>query len=145
MEEVGIPAPSAQQGVYPVCVDASTASQTTESTSTVSSPTLSVSANTALISTESEEDTVEENDGEQSPAVTRHKTFYLEDGNVEILCGLTIFRVHTPIISFVSSKLRDVLSESMVTAPTPGGCPRVVFEDSAEDFGVLLKTIYTPG
>jgi hypothetical protein len=27
----------------------------------------------------------------------------------------------------------------------PEGCPRVVFKDSAEDFAVLLKMIYTPG
>ena len=78
--------------------------------------------------------------------LSRHQTFYLEDGNVEIVCGQTIFRIHSPVILFSSSKLRDMLSQSaLLDAPTPGGCPRVVFDDSAEDFAVLLKMIYTPG
>ena len=73
-----------------------------------------------------------------------HETFYFEDGNVEIVCGDTVFRVHSTIISFSSSKLRDMLSPStLLNAPMPEGCPRTVFEDSADDFEVLLETIYT--
>ena len=78
--------------------------------------------------------------------LTSHKTFYLEDGNVEIVCGNTIFRVHTPILSFSSCKLQSVLSPStLLNAPMPEGCPRIVFKDSADDFAILLKMIYTPG
>ena len=87
---------------------------------------------------------IEEGDGKR--ITTRHETFYLEDGNVEIMCGQTIFRVHSTVVSFFSLNLRDILSSSiLLNAPMPGGCPRVVFKDSAEDFAVLLKMIYTPG
>jgi len=106
--------------------------------SPVSSPTLSISTVSDLTPTELGE--IEEDDGK------RHETFYLEDGNVEILCGQTIFRVHSPIVSFSSPILRDMLSPStLLSTPMPEGCPRVVFRDSAEDFAVLLKMIYTPG
>jgi len=86
----------------------------------------------------------EGHEGEEE--ATRHKTFYLEDGNVEIVCGHTIFRAHSPILSFSSSKLRDMFSPStLLTAPMSEGCPRIVFKDSAQDFAVLLRMIYTPG
>ena len=110
---------------------------------TICSPTLSISTVSDLTPTELGEDTGESG-GEQMP--TRHKTFYLEDGNVEIVCGRVIFRVHSPILSFSSRNLRDTLSPStLIHAPMQGGCPRVVFKDSAEDFAVLLEMIYTPG
>jgi hypothetical protein len=60
--------------------------------STVSSPTLSISTVSDLTPTELGE--IEEDDGEH--VSIRHETFYLEDGNVEIVCGHTIFRVHSP-------------------------------------------------
>ena len=105
----------------------------------ISSPALSISTISDLTPTEFDEDI-----GERIP--TRHETFYLEDGNVEIVCGQIIFRVHSTVVSFSSPNLRDTLSSStLLNAPTPGGCPRVVFNDSAEDFAVLLKMIYTPG
>lgn len=111
--------------------------------STASSPTLSISTVSDLTTAELGED-IEEDDAKRIP--TRHETFYLEDGNVEIVCGNTLFRIHSPIVSFSSPKLRDALSSStLFNAPTPEGCPRVVFKDSAEDFVVLLKMIYTPG
>ena len=106
---------------------------------TVSSPTLSISTISDLTPTE-----FDEGIGEGIP--TRHETFYLEDGNVEIVCGQTIFRVHSTVVSFSSPNLRDMLSSpTLLNTPTPGGCPRIVFNDSAEDFAVLLKMIYTPG
>ena len=109
----------------------------------VSSPTLSISTVSDLTLTEFGED-IGEGSGEWIP--TRHDTFYLEDGNVEIACGQTIFRVHSTVVSFSSPNLRDMLSSSaLLSAPMPEGCPRVIFNDSAEDFAVLLKVIYTPG
>ena len=117
-------------------------------THTVSSPTLSISTVSDLAQTELGDGIEEGGDdgGGSKRILTRHDTFYLEDGNVEIVCGHTIFRIHSPIVSFSSLKLRDMLSPSTVlNAPMPGGCPRVIFEDSAEDFAVLLKMIYTPG
>jgi len=104
----------------------------------VSSPTLSISTISDLTPTELGEEI------EQTTA--RHDTFYFEDGNVEIVCGDTVFRVHSTIISFSSPKLRDILSPSaLLHAPTPGGRPRITISESAEDFGILLKMIYTPG
>ena len=101
-----------------------------------SSPTFSISTVSDLTPTEL---------GEEQ-TITRHDTFYFEDGNVEIVCGETVFRIHSTIISFSSPKFRDMLSPTaLLNAPTPEGCPRIIFADSAEDFAVLLKMIYTPG
>jgi len=62
------------------------------------------------------------------------------------VCGDTVFRVHSSIISFFSPNIRDLLSPSaLINAPTPEGCPRVVFTDSADDFSVLLRMICMPG
>ena len=108
----------------------------------VSSPTLTISTISDLTPTE----LGEEVEHAEEQKTTRHDTFYFEDGNVEIVCEHTVFRVHSTIISFSSSKLRDILSPSTIlSAPMPEGCPRIAFIDSAEDFGVLLKMIYTPG
>jgi hypothetical protein len=105
------------------------------------SPTPSISTVSDLTPTEFDE--IER--GEANTA-TRHDTLYFEDGNVEIVCGDTIFRVHSSVISFSSSDLREILSQSaLLDAPTPEGRPRIAISDSAEDFTVLLKMIYTPG
>ena len=134
----GIESPSVFRNVE-LPSDASTNDRTT----TASSPTLSISTMSDLTPTEFDDDT---GGGDGERITTRHETFYLDDGNVEVMCGHTIFRIHSPVISFSSSKLRDMLSPStLLNAPTPEGCPRVVFEDSADDFTVLLKMIYTPG
>jgi hypothetical protein len=112
-------------------------------TGTPSSPTFTISTVSDLTPTELDED-IGEGSGERS--FDRHETFYLEDGNVEIVCGHVLFRVHSPTISFSSPKLRDILSRSaLLHAPMPEGCPRITVTDSAEDFAVLLKMIYTPG
>jgi len=106
-----------------------------------SSPTLSIATLSDFTPTELGEE-VEHREGQ---ATTRHDTFYFEDGNVEIVCRGTTFRVHSAIISFASSKLRDILSPpTLLGAPMPEGIPRIFISDSAEDFAVLLKMIYTP-
>lgn len=112
-------------------------------TATDSSPTFSVSTISDFTPTDFGDD-IGENGGEQIP--TRHKAFCLEDGNTEIMCGHTIFRIHSPIVSFSSPSLREILSPStLLDAPMPGGCPRIPLTDSADDFAVLLEMIYTPG
>ena len=103
------------------------------------SPALSCSAVSDLTPTEFGEI---EHSEEQT---TAHDIFYFEDGNMEIVCGDTVFRVHSTIISFASTKLRDILSPLTLNASTPEGRPRITLSDSAEDFAVLLKMIYTPG
>ena len=112
-------------------------------TGTPSSPTLSISTISDLTPSELNED-IGEGSGERT--ITRHEAFYLEDGNVEIICGHTLFRVHSTTVSFSSQKLRDILSRpALLHAPMPGGCPRISVTDTAEDFAVLLKMIHTPG
>ena len=108
----------------------------------LSSPTLSISTVSDLALTEFGEEI--SHSEEQTTA--RHDTFYFDDGNVEIVCGATVFRVHSTIISFSSPKLRDALSPTtLLSAPMPEGCPRIALVDNADDFAVLLRVIYTPG
>ena len=79
-------------------------------------------------------------------AAVQHKTFYLEDGNVEVLCENTLFRVHTTILSFHSPALRRMFAQaSLAAAESPNGCPRILSSDTAKDFATLLKVIYLPG
>ena len=78
--------------------------------------------------------------------LTRHGTLYLEDGNVEVLCGGTLFRVHTSVLSLYSPALRQVFTQTAsASAESPNGCPRIRSSDTATDFAVLLNTIYRPG
>ena len=79
-------------------------------------------------------------------ATAQHETFYLQDGNVEVLCGNTMFRVHTSILSFHSPALRRMFAQANLdTAESPNGCPRILSSDTATDFATLLKVIYLPG
>ena len=110
--------------------------------STPSSPALSFSTISDLAPTE-----LDPGESSSERSLTRHRTFYLEDGNVEIICGQTIFRIHSSIVSFSSSRLREILSPSaLLSAPMSAtGCRRIFPKDSADDFAVLLKMISTPG
>ncbi|KAF9646045.1 hypothetical protein BDM02DRAFT_3189169 [Thelephora ganbajun] len=77
--------------------------------------------------------------------ITPHGTFYLEDGNVEVLCGNTLFRVHTSILSFHSPALRHMFAQTTLATPdSPNGCPRILSSDTAVDFATLLNMIYLP-
>ena len=78
-------------------------------------------------------------------AVTSHGTFYLEDGNVEVLCGNALFRVHTTVLSFHSPALRRMFGQTILAAAeSPNGCPRILSSDTAKDFATLLKIVYLP-
>ena len=108
---------------------------------TITSPTSSPS--TVSDSTPTELGEIERS---EEQTIAPHDTFYFEDGNVEIVCGNTVFRVHSTIVSFASTKLRDILSPlTPLNASMPEGRPRITVSDSAEDFAVLLKMIYTLG
>ena len=123
-------------------IECASALDDTDSSSqvTLSSPALSISTMSDLTPTELGE--IEQ--GQEQEA--SHDTFYFEDGNVEIVCGDSIFRVHSTVVSFSSSKLREILSQSaLLSSPTPEGRPRITISDNAEDFAMLLKMIYTPG
>jgi len=78
-------------------------------------------------------------------AAIPHKTFYLEDGNVEVLCGNTLFRVTVSTLSFHSPALRQMFAPTnLVTAESSNGCPRILSSDTAKDFATLLKLVYLP-
>ena len=67
-------------------------------------------------------------------------------GDVEVLCGNTLFRVHAGIFSFHSPALRQMFAQTnLAAADSPNGCPRILSSDTAMDFATLLKTIYIPG
>ena len=115
----------------------------TDDLSNATSPTLTISTVSDLTSTEFDEETER---CSEKQTTTRHDTLFFEDGNVEIACEDTIFRVHSSVVSFSPSELREVLSQqALVDAPTPEGRPRIAVSDSVEDFAILLKMIYTPG
>ena len=77
--------------------------------------------------------------------ITPHDTLYFQDGNVEILCGNTLFRVHTSVLSLHSLVLgRMLVTANLATAESPSGCPRILSSDTATDFATLLKVIYLP-
>lgn len=74
-----------------------------------------------------------------------HETFYLGDGNVEVLCGNTLFRVHTGTLSFHSPVLRQMFTQAnLVAAESPNGCPRILSSDTTTDFVTLLNIVYLP-
>jgi len=78
-------------------------------------------------------------------AVVSHETFYLEDGNVEVLSGNTLFRVHATTLSFHSPALRRMFAQtSLATAESPNGCPRILSSDPATDLVTLLNIVYLP-
>ena len=77
--------------------------------------------------------------------ITPHDTFYLEDGNVEVVCGKTLFRIHGGTLSFHSPVLRQMFSSANLTSvESLNGCPRIVCSDTPTDFATLLKVVYLP-
>ena len=95
-----------------------------------------------------EGDTIPESSLTRSPPTEEAKdeVFYLEDGNVEVLCERTLFRVHTTIQSFHSPVLCRVFAQTdLVAAESPNGCPCVRLSDRAKDFTTLLNAVYLPG
>ena len=108
--------------------------------------TLSPSISTATLSDFTIADASDEEPLTDSTATTPDGTFNFKDGNVEVLCGNTLFRVHTSILSLHSPALRRMFSQtSLAEAESPNGCPRIQSPDTATDFATLLKTIYLPG
>ena len=78
--------------------------------------------------------------------MTPDGTFNFEDGNMEVLCGNTLFRVHTSVLSLHSPVLHQMFTRAnLTTAESPNGCPRILSSDTATDFATLLKIIYLPG
>ena len=121
---------------------------TPETEATPPSPaiTQSPSISIATLSDFTVADTPDDQPPVDPTAITPHDTFYIEDGNVEVLCGNTLFRVHTSILSFHSPVLRQLFAQaSLATMESPNGCPRILSSVTAMDFSTLLKMIYLPG
>jgi len=77
--------------------------------------------------------------------IVQHETFYLEDGNAEVLCGNTLFCIHASVLSFHSPALRQMFAQAnLAAAESPNGYPRILSSDTATDFATLLKIIYLP-
>ena len=134
--------PQVSPPLTPESVTASETETTPASPAITQSPSISVSALSDFTMTDTSDD--------QSPvdptAIMPHDTFYLEDGNAEVLCGNTLFRLHPSILSFHSPVLRQMFSQAILaTAESPNGCPRILSSDTAMDFATLLKMIYLPG
>ncbi|KAF9646057.1 hypothetical protein BDM02DRAFT_3189180 [Thelephora ganbajun] len=106
------------------------------------SPSISI----ATLSDFTTADTSDDESPTDPTAITPHDTFYFEDGNIEVLCGNTLFRAHTSILSLHSPTLRRTFAQTtLATAEAPNGCPRILSSDTAADFSTLLKVIYLPG
>ena len=94
--------------------------------------------------------TIADTSGDESPinptTITLHDTFYFEDGDAEVLCGNTLFRVHIDTLSSHSPVLRRMFVQaSLALADSSNGCPRILSSDAPKDFAMLLKVIYIPG
>ncbi|KAF9646041.1 hypothetical protein BDM02DRAFT_3189166 [Thelephora ganbajun] len=106
------------------------------------SPSISI----ATLSDFTTADTSDDESPTDLTTITSHGTFYFEDGNIEVLCGTTLFRVHTSILSLHSPTLRRTFAQTtLATAESPNGCPRILSSDTSADFATLLKVIYLPG
>jgi hypothetical protein len=105
----------------------------------------SMSISIATLSNFTIADTSDDEDPLDSTIITSHDTFYLEDGNVEVLCGNTLFRIHAGTVSFHSPVLGQMFTKAnLADAESPNGCPRISSSDTAMDFTTLLKVIYLP-
>ena len=77
-------------------------------------------------------------EAEQKP-FKDHPTLYLDDGNVIITAGKTLFRVHVSLLSKHSSVLRDLFR---TRHDTFRGLQHITVDDSSEDMEALLNVIY---
>jgi hypothetical protein len=109
------------------------------------SPSPSPSISIATLSDFTIADTSDDEVPLDSATITPHDTFYLEDGNVEVLCGNTLFRIHAGTVSFHSPVLGQMFAKAnLADAESPNGCPRILSSDTVTDFTTLLKVIYLP-
>jgi hypothetical protein len=105
----------------------------------------SISITTSALSDLTVADTSDDEPPLDSATITPHDAFYLEDGNAEVLCGNTLFRIHAGVMSFHSPVLGQMFAKAnLADAESPNGCPRIPSSDTVTDFTTLLKVIYLP-
>ena len=130
-----IPQPPPPEPIVPPEIDMITGSPVLQS------PSISIATLSDFIVT----DVSDDEPPLDSATITPHDTFYLEDGNVEVLCGNTLFRVHATVVSFHSPVLGQMLAKAnLAAADSPNGCPRILSSDTVMDFATLLKVVYFP-
>ena len=149
--DLGISRPSPFKSVS---VPGEDAIPTSSVTSITQSPSISIATLSDFIADASDDEssvdlTIADTPNDEPPfdptTITPHGIFYLEDGNVEVLCENTLFRVHASTLSFHSPALRRMFAKTILaTAESPNGCPRISSSDTARDFSTLLKFIYLP-
>ncbi|KAH9834816.1 uncharacterized protein C8Q71DRAFT_812365 [Rhodofomes roseus] len=78
-------------------------------------------------------------------AFVEHPSLYYDDGNVNLSCENTLFRVHRSIVSKHSPVLCDILTSNEHEDRKPDilrGCLDVPLDETKEDAEVLLKIVY---
>ncbi|TFK49208.1 hypothetical protein OE88DRAFT_1727034 [Heliocybe sulcata] len=71
---------------------------------------------------------------------------WFDDGNVIILAGGTLFRIHRGILAAHSAVFQDILSAPRLEEPAiMDDCPFVQLPDDARDVEEFLKVYYVPG
>ncbi|KDQ49707.1 hypothetical protein JAAARDRAFT_616720 [Jaapia argillacea MUCL 33604] len=79
----------------------------------------------------------------EEPGLVRSDDLWYEDGSVGLRAGMTLFRVHTSILSRHSEVLKAIFSQALETnSEMYEGCPLVEVTDSENDWEHFLKTIY---
>jgi hypothetical protein len=143
---LGLPNVDLEPQISPPPAHEPTTDPETEATPASPAPTQSPSISVATLSDFTMTDTPDDQSPIDPTEITPHDTFYLEDGNVEVLCESTLFRIHTNVLSFHSPVLRKGFTQAILaTAESPNGCPRIPSSNTAMDFTTLLKIIYLPG
>ena len=79
--------------------------------------------------------------------VIPHEILYLDDGDVDMLCRITLFRVIVSALSLHSPALRQLFARTNpATAESPNRLlSRILSPDTTNDFAKLIKVVYHPG
>jgi hypothetical protein len=84
-------------------------------------------------------------DSTSTVLVTRHPTFWFDDGSIIIYVQETVFKVHRSHLARHSEIFADLFSVPQPPdSPTMEGCPIVYLPDRQSEFVVLLKALYDP-
>ena len=70
------------------------------------------------------------------------REFWMEDGNMVLVCGNTAFRVYRGLLASQSTVFADMLASSSPAAgETYEGCPVVRLSDAPEDMRHFLRIL----
>ncbi|KAI0063516.1 hypothetical protein BV25DRAFT_1837508 [Artomyces pyxidatus] len=80
-----------------------------------------------------------------APTFERSERFWLDDGNIVLLCGATGFRVHRTVLAMHSPVFRDMFAYADGADDTIDGCPAVHLQDEPAALTTLLESLYSLG